>query len=196
MRILLPCLLILSLAVLPACQMNERLSGTIMGGVGGGVIGGLAGGGVGAVIGTAAGAAAGYLVGDYIADRRERGRPSVFGNPPGGTPYQRPSYQGGGEMAAGVMGVKVNPREEAAREAYERGRKSLTSKAAREAYEQSIELDPSKPGPYNALGLNALYRGERTEAEKYFRLALEKDPNYYAAKHNLAKVTGGAVIVR
>jgi tetratricopeptide (TPR) repeat protein len=188
MRILLPCLLVLALAILPACQMNERLSGTIMGGVGGGIIGGVAGGAVGAVVGTAAGAVAGYLVGDYIADGRERGRATVF--------TDARQYTDTAAGGAAVMGVKVDPRREAARAAYERGRQAKTATAAREAYETSMRLDPSRPEPYNALALNALYRGDRAEADSLLRLALEKDPTYYPAQYNLRRLASGTPILR
>ena len=80
MRAVLLIVLTLSLLVTPGCVMNERLSGTVIGGVGGGVIGAATAGVGGAVVGLLAGGLAGYLVGDYLADRRERGRGSVFGN--------------------------------------------------------------------------------------------------------------------
>jgi hypothetical protein len=179
MRTLLPCLLLVALLVLPGCQMNERLSGTLFGAVGGGVVGGLAGGVVGAAIGVGAGGVAGYLVGDYVADQRERGRPGVFSDPQG---------------AQGVMGVKVAapPPADDARSAYELGRKALTAPVARQHFERSIRLDPTRPEPYNALGLNALYRGDRAEAERLFRASLAQDPGYGPARHNLARLTGSA----
>jgi tetratricopeptide (TPR) repeat protein len=181
MRTLCLCLSIAALAALPGCQMNERLSGTVLGAVAGGAIGGVAGGVGGAAIGLAAGGVSGYLVGDYIADRRERGRANVFGNANTMPQATMPS--------ATVMGVKEYGVNDAARLAYERGRAAQTAPEARAHYEESVRLDPSQPAPYNALGLNALHRGDRVEALRLFRAALAKDPSYYPAQHNLARLT-------
>lgn len=175
MRTLIPCLLIVALAALPACQMNERLSGTVLGAVAGGAIGGATGGVGGAAIGLAAGGITGYLVGDYIADRRERGRAEVFGDATTTAP-------------SAVMGVKEYANDDDARLAYERGRRALTAPEARAHFEKSIRLDPTQPAPYNALGLNALHRGERAEALRLFRVALQKDPGYYPAQYNLDRL--------
>jgi len=69
--------LVLLLLALPACRMNERMSGAAFGAVGGAVVGGALGGSfAGGVIGGLTGGVLGYLVGDYIADRRERGYPA------------------------------------------------------------------------------------------------------------------------
>ena len=98
MRAALLVLLVTSLLVMPACQMNERLSGTLIGGVSGGAVGAAVGGVGGAVVGLLAGGLGGYLLGDYIADQRERGRGSVFGGAccPTPAPACRPRASGGG----------------------------------------------------------------------------------------------------
>ncbi len=209
MRAALLILLVLSLLVIPGCMMNERLSGTVMGGVGGGVIGAVAGGVGGAVIGLLAGGLAGYLVGDYVADQRERGRGSVFGNdccPPQQAPAccpptsqaqpyqpyeQPPGFAPQGAVAgikerapapAVVNGRRTNP--QAAKAAYDRGKAALTAPEARVHFEESIRLDPTRPEPYNALALNALYRGDHSDADRYFRKALAADPSYRPARYN------------
>jgi len=76
MRIVTALLLIVVLLALPACRMNERMSGAAFGGVGGAVVGGaLSGSFAGGVVGGLAGGVLGYLVGDYLADKRERCSP-------------------------------------------------------------------------------------------------------------------------
>ena len=221
MRAVLLIVLTLSLLVTPGCVMNERLSGTVIGGVGGGVIGAATAGVGGAVVGLLAGGLAGYLVGDYLADRRERGRGSVFGNdccpqpdpcaPPCATPQsyapqgyapqaypqqaypshamQPPQYSQQGAVAgikerapAIVNGRRTDPG--GAKAAYERGRASLTAPEARVHFEQSIRLDPTRPEAYNALALNALYRGDHSDAERLFQESLRVDPNYSPARYN------------
>ncbi|MDJ0522757.1 MAG: hypothetical protein QNJ90_11880 [Planctomycetota bacterium] len=187
-------LLLVALLVLPACQMNERMSGTLFGAVGGGVLGGAVGGAGGAAVGVLGGGIVGYLVGDYLADRRERGRTEVFetGAPAFGSAPAAPA--GGSVYATGsVMGVKSyatapTSQRDAARAAYNRGRQARTAPEARAHFEESLRLDPSRPEPWNALGLNALYRGEPTTAEQHWRTALQKDPGYYPAQHNLKRL--------
>ena len=185
MRAALPILLLLCATALPGCQMNERLSGTLMGGVGGGAIGAAVGGVGGAAIGVLAGGIGGYLVGDYVADQRERGRSQVFDSP---TTSQAGSYVSQGSAVGQVAGVKVRVGSEAARSAYERGRQALTAPEARVYFEESIRFDPSRPEPYNALALNALYRGDRSEAERNFQQALAVDPSYAPARYNLDRL--------
>ncbi len=162
-------LLVLALALLPACQMNERLSGTIFGGAGGAVLGGVTAGFGGAVIGGLLGGVAGYLIGDYMADQRERGRPSVFGS---------------GSDTIPVSDVRVIE----AMDAYDRARAAETSTEARRWLEESLRLNPDRPEPYNALALNALYAGDRDQAEAYLLTALQKDPDYEMARINLERL--------
>jgi hypothetical protein len=158
-----------SAVVLPACRMNERLSGTIMGGVGGAALGGLATGSFGGVVvGAGIGALAGYLVGDYIADQRERGVNS--------------SNRWSGS-ATDVLVVNGE-----ARDAYERGRRAATAEEARAAYEESARLDPTRPEPYNALGVSMLASGDRDAARAWFRRSLDADPAYGPARHNLDRL--------
>lgn len=168
MRIAAALLIVLTVATTPACQMNERLSGTIFGGVGGAVIGGVASGAGGVVVGGLAGALVGYLVGDYLADQRERGRASVWGS------------------EGQVQGIRYDEPAHVlqARAAYEKGRAARTAPEAKRWYEESLRLNPQRPEPYNMLGLNALAAQDMRGAEQYFRRALEIDPAYGPARHN------------
>jgi hypothetical protein len=207
MRTALAIVLVLSLLVLPACQMNERLSGTVFGAMGGAGIGALAGGWGGAAIGLVAGGVAGYLVGDYLSDKRECGRCGVFSQPsceppcapsPCASPgpvATAPTMQPCAEQAF-VRGVKEYPLNPAARSAYQRGRAALTAAEARGHFEESIRLDPRRPEPYNALGLNYLYAGDTLGAERLFRMALQQDPDYYAAKYNLERMQSATLAAR
>lgn len=173
MRIAAAILLILVLVALPACQMNERLSGTVFGAIGGAVLGGVASGGGGAVVGGLVGGLVGYLIGDYMADQRERGRGSVFGS----------------ASDAGVAGVRDEPAHvKAARATYEKGRSAETAPEAKRWYLESLRLNPDRPEPYNLLGLNALYAGDVDGAERYLLRALAIEPDYAPARHNLAKL--------
>ena len=74
-----------------------------------------------------------------------------------------------------------------AKAAYDRGKAALTAPEARVHFEQSIRLDPTRPEAYNALALNALFRGDRSDAERLFRQSLEVDPSYAPAKYNLER---------
>ena len=178
-------LVVAVLVLLPACQMNERMSGTLFGAVGGGVIGGAAGGAGGAAIGALGGGIVGYLIGDYMADRRERGRSEVFET-------RAPAFSAQAAPAsATVMGVKryaeTPSGDAAARAASGRGRSAPTATEARAHYEEALRLDPARPEPWNALGLNALYRGEDAAARACWERALALDPGYRPAQHNLAR---------
>ena len=83
-----------------------------------------------------------------------------------------------------------DPRFERARAAYQSGRQARTAPEARRHYEESLRLDPHHPAPYNALGLNALHRGDQAEAERLFRASLDCDPDYAPATHNLKRLLG------
>ncbi len=164
-------LAVLLLVIAPACQMNERISGTAMGAVGGGIIGGVAAGWGGAVVGAAGGALIGYLVGDYNSDQRERGRDGVFGSRSDADPV--------------VHRRSVNS---PAAEAYERGRQARTSVEAKRWFEKSLQLDPTRAEPYNALGLNALAAGDVHTADRLIRKAIQVDPRYLPARYNLERL--------
>lgn len=171
MRAVAVSLLMLVLLAAPSCQMNERLSGTLMGGVGGAVVGGLASGVGGAVIGGVAGAVAGYLVGDYLADQRERGRGKVFGS------------------ASDPMSVAAESAStRAGRLAYENGRAARTAPEAKHWYEESLRLNPDRPEPLNMLALGALHGGDPVQARQYLTQALAIDPLYKPAQHNLLRL--------
>ena len=166
MRVLVASLIVGSVVVLPGCQMNERLSGTVMGGVGGAALGGIATSTFGgAVVGGAVGALAGYLIGDYMADQRERGVGMA--------------NRWGGSGSATDVPV-------AAKAAYEKGQRAATAEEARASYMEAVRLDPARPEPYNALGVSVLASGDRGGARSYFRKALEVDPTYAPATRNLA----------
>jgi len=90
MRIATALLLVVLLLALPACRMNERMSGAAFGGIGGAVVGGAIGGSfAGGVIGGLTGGVLGYLVGDYLADKRERCSPCA---PTSCDPCAPPTY--------------------------------------------------------------------------------------------------------
>ncbi len=164
-------LAVLLLVIAPACQMNERISGTAMGAVGGGIIGGVAAGWGGAVVGAAGGALIGYLLGDYNSDQRERGREGVFASRSDTDPVVYKTTTHG-----------------PAAEAYERGRRAKTSVEARRWFEKSVQLDPTRAEPYNALGLNALAAGDAHTADRYIRKAIEVNPRYLPARYNLNRL--------
>jgi Flp pilus assembly protein TadD len=72
--------------------------------------------------------------------------------------------------------------------AYEKGRAAATAEEAEAAYRDSIRLDPSRPEPWNALALLALARGNRPLARTHLVKALELDPAYAPALHNLDRL--------
>jgi tetratricopeptide (TPR) repeat protein len=174
------------LLALPACQMNERMSGTMFGAAGGALIGGLATTSApGVLIGGAAGALAGYLIGDYLADQRERGR--------GATPIQ---YQPQGVPPAAVGGVKVRPTWSPAlspgEAAYLRGKAAYAAPEARAAYLEAVSADPRHADAWNALGLNYAGAGEPAAARAAFERALQVAPGHAAARANLERLGGPA----
>jgi hypothetical protein len=195
-------LIALPLLVLPGCQMNERLSGTVGGAVGGGLLAAVVGASAGGVLATAAGGAlAGYLIGDYLADQRERccGCPSQSPCGVPQSPCQAPIYYpespcqvapgGWTQTAPVVTPARFTPAPNpAARIAYERGRGAVTSEEAVRAYEESIRLDPTRPEPWNALALHSIVTGDTTTARQRLEKALTLDPHYGPAQHNLKQL--------
>ena len=175
MRLALPLLLCAVLAFTPACRMNERLTGTLMGATGGAVLGGTTTGVSGALVGGLVGAIGGYIVGDYIADRRESGRRRVF-------------TSGGGNSGGGARRAVGGVAHDEARAAYQRGRSALTATEARGHYEESLRLDPRRPEPYNALGVSWRLAGDPARAAWYFEQALLRDPSYTPAQQNLQRL--------
>jgi hypothetical protein len=195
----------LPLVVLPGCQMNERLSGTVGGAVGGGLLAAVVGASAGGVLATAAGGAlAGYLVGDYLADQRERcgcapQNPCGVPQGPCGVPapsYESPCYVTPSArtqvLPAPAAPPPRSPALPAARTAYERGRSAVTAEEAVAAYEESLRLDPTRPEPWNALALHALVAGDTSVARERFEKALALDPTYAPAQHNLARLGSAA----
>jgi hypothetical protein len=188
--------LVLVLAAAPACQVNERITGTIAGAAGGALVGGLLGSAVGStaagvVLGGVAGGAAGYIWGDYMADRRERAcapcptaPPSPCAAPLAGDPAAVPAGQ-----VAGVTG-SIEESRSRARTAFEAGRGARTPSVALACYDDSIRLDPSRPEPHNAKGLVYLFQGKKADARVAFERALAVDPGYQPAQWNLRKLAG------
>ncbi|MDA1195956.1 MAG: tetratricopeptide repeat protein, partial [Planctomycetota bacterium] len=98
-----------------------------------------------------------------------------------------PSEQPAGYGAQGaVAGIKVHAGQDpaGARAAYARGKAALTAPEARVHFEESTRLDPARPEAYNALALNALYRGDLNDADQWFKKSLQADPTYYPARYN------------
>jgi DNA-binding response OmpR family regulator len=52
---------------------------------------------------------------------------------------------------------------------------------------KALAKDPSKPEAYNLLGAFLECRGDRIEAQKYYRAALEIDPSFKPARVNLER---------
>ena len=59
--------------------------------------------------------------------------------------------------------------------------------AAKAVAYRALGLEPGKPDAYNLLGAFLECRGEWTEAQKFYRAALEIDPSYLPAKANLMR---------
>lgn len=193
-------LVTLPLLVLPACQMNERMTGAIGGAAAGGLVGAVTGASAGTVLVlVGAGALAGYLIGDYLADQRCCGTqaPSPGGccAPPAGgccaTPASYRQVVTAAEPAAPAPARPGSGPSWDARVAYEKGRSAATAEEAEAAYEESLRLDPARPEPWNALGLLALVQGDRTLARTRLTKALELDPHYAPAVHNLDRLDRG-----
>jgi CheY-like chemotaxis protein len=56
--------------------------------------------------------------------------------------------------------------------------------------QKAIFLNPENPEALNLLGGIAESRGNRLEAEEYYRAALLRDPHYLPAQHNLDRLAG------
>lgn len=61
--------------------------------------------------------------------------------------------------------------------------------AARESARRAIARDPAQPGAYNLYGALLEIKGERLEAQKFYRAALDIDPTYKPARANLDRTT-------
>jgi DNA-binding NtrC family response regulator len=62
--------------------------------------------------------------------------------------------------------------------------------AASEFVRKALSLDPSRPEALDLLGAFLEIRGDRMEAQKHYRAALELDPTYQPARRNLDRSTG------
>jgi CheY-like chemotaxis protein len=56
--------------------------------------------------------------------------------------------------------------------------------------QKAVFLNPGRPGALNLLGGIAEAKGNRLEAEQYYRAALTRDPGYGPAKLNLERLAG------
>ena len=87
---------------------------------------------------------------------------------------------------------------DSAAETYE-GRLSLAKRcaanhdidAAREHVRRAIGLDSSRPEAFNLLGLLLESTGDKLQALKNYRAALDLDPTYQPANENLKRAAGG-----
>jgi two-component system, NtrC family, sensor histidine kinase KinB len=62
--------------------------------------------------------------------------------------------------------------------------------AASEHAHKAIALDPSRPEAFNMLGAVQELQGDRAEAMKNYRVALDLDPTYEPARQNLVRPRG------
>lgn len=62
--------------------------------------------------------------------------------------------------------------------------------AALEQAKMAVGRDPSRPEAFNLLGALHEVMGDRLEAQKKYRVALELDPTYKPARQNLERTTG------
>jgi DNA-binding response OmpR family regulator len=60
---------------------------------------------------------------------------------------------------------------------------------ARESVRKAIATDPSQPEAYNLLAVLYEIEGDRVEAQKFYRAALDIDPTYRPARANLERTT-------
>jgi DNA-binding response OmpR family regulator len=58
---------------------------------------------------------------------------------------------------------------------------------AKAVAQKALAIDPGRPEAYNLLGAFQECRGERLEAQKYYRTALEIDPSFKPAQANLER---------
>jgi hypothetical protein len=197
MRSIPAALAVAALVATPACQMNERVTGTIAGAAGGMLVGGLLGSAVGStpagiILGGIAGGAAGYIWGDWIADQRERACAPTAPAPCAAPSYGQPYAYASGRAPQTVAGARGSVAEDRAlaRDAFEAGRRATTPAAALAHYDRAIRLDPTRPEPHNAQGLVYLFQGRKGEAGQAFRRALAADSGYAPARENLRKLSG------
>lgn len=61
--------------------------------------------------------------------------------------------------------------------------------SARESARKAIAADPGQPEAYNLLGALLEIKGDRLEAQKFYRAALEIDPTFKPARANLERTT-------
>jgi DNA-binding response OmpR family regulator len=61
--------------------------------------------------------------------------------------------------------------------------------SARESARKAIAADPAQPEAYNLLGALFEIKGDRLEAQKFYRAALDIDPTFRPARANLERTT-------
>ena len=176
--------LVAALVALPACQMNARLSGTVIGAASGALIGGLAtSSALGVLAGGVAGGVAGYLVGDYLADQRERCQSPCDPCPPACPPECPPP-------SPCVAEVPAQPIAAESMALVERGRQAATTPEAVYWYEQALHVDPQNAEAWNQLGLCRMAAGDRVAGRAAFQRALALDPGHVRAQKNLVWAGG------
>ena len=176
--------LVTALLALPACQMNERLAGTVIGASSGALVGGLASSSVvGVFVGGIAGGVAGYLVGDYMADKRERCMdPCAPPCPPACPPPCPPTAQATVHYAPGPSARSAALVQE--------GRLAATTPEALRYYEEALRVDPRNAEAWNQIGLARVTAGDHHGGRAAFQQALAIDPQHRRARSNLAWAGG------
>ncbi|MFP4299179.1 MAG: hypothetical protein ACLFT0_15260 [Spirulinaceae cyanobacterium] len=93
-----------------------------------------------------------------------------------------------------ILEVESNRREEMKN--YQRAMKQAQFCASKWQYDnaiahvkQAIGINPSNPAAFNLLGEILEFAGERLEALKQYRVAIDLDPTYEPAKDNLTRAT-------
>ena len=61
--------------------------------------------------------------------------------------------------------------------------------AARETVRKAMAADPAQPEAYNLLGALLEIKGDRLEAQKFYRAALDIDPTFGPARANMERTT-------
>ena len=102
------------------------------------------------------------------------------------------------EEIRAAVGEWIDPErvEEARARAYDKhvrlGREKIRERepgAAEGHLKRAVSLDPERPEALNLLGVVGELRHDPSEAQKYYRLALQVDATYGPARENLARTT-------
>lgn len=169
-----------ALALTGCRNWEERhTGGVVLGGATGAALGALVGSaagnwGKGAVIGAGAGALTGYLVAESTRPR--------FSRPP-----RRYEVEHREVVYRSDPPSEADRRQADAEAYFQRGLWAEDEMEAERLFKKSIDLYPSPPA-YNNLGLIYIRRGEREEARRMWRKALDLDPDYHPARENLRRL--------